>query len=329
MRDLPQRPVAVVGAPSSIGIRPYDSETEARHLDRAPAVLRDLGLVDRLSAEDLGDVSPAPYRDFRRPPRGVRNEREVLDYSRALADRVASALDAGCFPLVIGGDCSIVLGSLLGAGRRADRVALAYVDAHADFGTPQESLTGSAASMCLAMTVGRGDTPLASLAGPGPLVRSEDVVLIGRRDEGQTYYGHPALETSGILDLPWAAVAAERTDAITVAALGRLARSEVDGFWIHVDADVLDPRVMPAVDSPEPGGPDIDSLAALVGPLARHPKALGLQVTIYDPALDPYRSCAARLVTLLERILAVRSEETGERPRAGGVSPVRSSIRSS
>lgn len=90
-------------------------------------------------------------------------------------------------------------------------------------------------------------------------------------------------------------------------ALARIARPELDGFWIHVDADVLDPRVMPAVDSPEPGGPGIEELAALVRPLAQHPKALGMQLTIYDPSLDTDHACGARLVTLLERILASRS----------------------
>jgi arginase len=70
-----------------------------------------------------------------------------------------------------------------------------------------------------------------------------------------------------------------------------------------VDADVLDPLVMPAVDSPEPGGPGIDELAALVAPLVNHPRALGMEVTIYDPALDPDRSSAVRLVELLEKLL--------------------------
>ena len=93
-----------------------------------------------------------------------------------------------------------------------------------------------------------------------------------------------------------------------MAALQRLERPPLDGFWIHVDADVLDPRVMPAVDSPEPGGPDVDKLAALVAPLVRHPRALGLQLTIYDPALDADRSCARRLVAFLETVLANPSD---------------------
>ena len=76
----------------------------------------------------------------------------------------------------------------------------------------------------------------------------------------------------------------------------------------HLDADVLGARVMPAVDSPEPGGPDVEQVAALLAQIPRHPKALGLQLTIYDPALDPDGVCAGRLVTLLDKALAHASE---------------------
>jgi arginase len=300
--------IAIIGAASSIGIRPYDDEKEARHLDRAPAVLRELGIVERLGAEDVGDLTPAPYKDFSRPPDRVRNDADVEQYSRRLADRVAGCAGSGRFPLVLGGDCSIVLGTLLGASRTATRVGLAYVDAHADFATPQESRTGSAASMCLGLATGRGDSVLARLNGSTPLVRAEDVALLGRRDEGQTYYGHEALAASRMLDMPWSIISNRPLSDTIAATLARLGRAELDGFWVHVDADVLDAQVMPAVDSPEPDGPGIDELVALVAPLARHPRALGMQITIYDPALDRDRSCAARLVSFLEAVLADRSE---------------------
>lgn len=295
--------MTIVGAPSSIGIRPYDDGERARQLDRAPGVLRELGVVQRLGAADLGDVLPSAYRDFVRPPGGVRNETEVADYCRSLADPVDRALGNDRFALVLGGDCSIVLGCLLGVGRHAGRIGLAYVDGHADFGTPSESRTGSAASMCLAMAVGRGGSVLSRLAGSEPLVSPEDVVLIGRRDAGQAYYGHAALADSGILDLPDPVLAERGGEAVAHAALERLGRDDLAGFWIHVDADVINPIVMPAVDSPEPGGPDIAELAALVAPLVNHAGALGMELTIYDPALDEDRACGARLVAFLEAVL--------------------------
>ena len=297
------RPIAVVGAPSSIGIRPYD-EGGMRRLDLAPGVLRDKGITTRLGARDLGDVVPAPYRDFVRPPGRPRNEIDVAIYSRELAAKVRAGADDGSFVLVLGGDCSIVLGGLLGARRSGGvPVGLVYVDAHGDFATPEESATGSAASMCLALATGRGDTPLARLGGEAPLARPEDVVIVGRRDDAEPYYGQDALRASAILDLPHVAVRERGTAEVAQATLDRLTRPELGGFWIHVDADVLDPSVIPAVDSPEPNGLSLDELAELLTPLAHHPKAVGLEVTIYDPSLDPDRSSAARLVALLERVL--------------------------
>jgi arginase len=296
------RRIAVVGAPSSIGIKPYDDAT-ARQLDRAPHVLRSLSVVERLGAIDLGDVTPAAYRDFVRPSLGVRNEPEVAAYSAALGERVALAAKGGRFVVLLGGDCSVVLGSLLGARQAAGGpVGLAYIDAHADFATPEESLTGSAASMCLGLAVGRGNTPLARLGGDAPLVSDADVVLLGRRDEGQPY-GHAALAQSRVLDLPDAALSVRGFGAGAADALERLATPRLRGFWIHVDADVINPHEMPAVDSPEPGGPTPERLVELIAPLVRHPRALGLEVTIYDPKLDPARTCAGRLAALLETVL--------------------------
>jgi arginase len=299
-----RRSINVVGAPSSIGIRPYD-DGSPRRLDLAPSALREQGLVARLGARDLGDVLPPPYRDFARPAGRPRNEREVGKYSRSLARRVDEATDDGAFALVLGGDCSIVLGCLLGLrGQRSRPVGLGYIDAHADFGTPEESRTGSAASMCLGLAVGRGDTPLARLASGGPLVAGDNVALIGRRDDGEPWYGHDALRASPILDLRGESIRERGTDAVAVAALERLARPALDGFWIHVDMDVLDPAVLPAVDSPTPGGLTGDDLSRLLRPLAHHPQALGMEVTIYDPELDPSREGARRLADLLEQVLA-------------------------
>ena len=111
------RHLAVVGAPSSIGLRPHHETGAPQEVNRAPETLRDMRVVERLDATDLGDVLPPPYEDFERPPGKARNEAGVASYSRSIADRVAACLDDDRFPVVIGGDCSIVLGCLLGADR--------------------------------------------------------------------------------------------------------------------------------------------------------------------------------------------------------------------
>jgi len=304
MVTVMDRTIAIVGAPSSIGIRPYDDGV-ARHLDQAPEVLRGRGLVSRLRAMDLGDVFPPPYQDFVRPPNRARNERQVVEYSRALANRVAAATSAGRVALVLGGDCSVILGSLLGARRTAGGpIGLVYVDAHADFATPEESRTGSVASMGLALSTGRGDSPLARLAGRTPIVDANHVALVGRRDQADEWYGHAALAASPILDLPDSILLSEDSDPLAENVLRQVAPPEVRGFWIQLDADVLNPAVMPAVDSPLAGGPMPDELVRFLTPLVRHPKALGLSLTIYDPALDAERTGAWQLVNLLESLLA-------------------------
>jgi arginase len=153
---------------------------------------------------------------------------------------------------------------------------------------------------------------LARLSGDEPLVQGKDVVLIGRRDAAEPWYGHAALATSPILDIPGAALSDRGASDVAAATLERLtspgSSEEPRGFWIHLDADVINPTIMPAVDSPEPGGPTIEELVDLLTPLVRHPRALGLELTIYDPGLDPDRSCATQLVSLLENVLlGVRS----------------------
>ncbi len=138
------------------------------------------------------------------------------------------------------------------------------------------------------------------------------VALIGRRDAADAWYGHAALAASPILDLPDIEWRSRTPGALAAAALDRVVSTDVRGFWIHLDVDVLNPAVMPAVDSPEPGGPMPEELLGVLTPLVRHPHARGLDVTIYDPALDPDRSSARRLVQLLETLLA---QERSQRPR--------------
>ena len=296
--------LALIGAPSSIGIRPYD-DGRTRALDRAPAVLREQGIVGRLRAVDHGDVLPPPYRDFVRPPGRARNEDAVIAYSRALGDRIAAVGRDGRFTVVLGGDCSTILGCLLGARHLAHGpVGLAYVDGHADFATPEESRTGSVASMCLGLAVGRGATPLARLSGDAPLVEARHVALVGRRDEADSWYGHAALAQLPILDIRGVELPVRRPAEISASVLSQIAPAGVRGFWIHLDADVLDASVMPAVDSPAPGGPLPAALVTLLAPLVQHPLARGLSLTIYDPGLDPDRACARVLVDLLSDLLA-------------------------
>src|SRR5207245_222036 len=107
------------------------------------------------------------------------------------------------------------------------------------------------------LAVGRGETSLARLAGNEPLVHAKDVVLIGRRDVAQPWYGHAALAASSILDIPGDVIRDRGAPGVAETALLALTSTkssvQTRGFWIHLDVDVINPVDMPAVDSPEAG----------------------------------------------------------------------------
>lgn len=240
----------------------------------------------------------------------MRNEEDVVRYSRELSERVAAAARDGSFVVMLGGDCSIMLGALLGLRLATGEPAgVVYIDAHADFGTLDESPSGSACSMNLALAIGRTAGPLAPLVGEQPLVRGERVVHVGRRDDGEPEYGAASLAEFGILDLPQSIIDAQGPDAVARQALARVSRAP-GGFWVHFDVDSLDPELMPAVDSPLPEGLRFETAAALLGRLVSHPAARGLQVTIYDPSIDPSGDGASLIVELLERVLELRAGNT-------------------
>ncbi|MCK2221856.1 arginase family protein [Actinomadura sp. ATCC 31491] len=283
------RPTAVLDAPSNLGLRPLAPDT-VPGCYKAPWALRDTGLLERIGAADAGALVPPRYVATWEPGDGVRNGPAIASYARALADRVTKLRADGAFPVLLGGDCSILLGPAL-ALRHAGRYGLAYLDAHADFRHLGNSPhVGAAAGEAVALVTGRGDDYLTDLDGLRPYVRDEDVILLGVRDEEDLR----DVEGSGLAYVPGDRLV---RDAERAAEL--LAREELDGFWIHLDADVLDPSVLPAVDSPAPGGLQPDELVQLVRGLVRLPGAAGLQVTIFDPDLDESGEQAALLADVL------------------------------
>lgn len=300
------RSLVLIDAPSNLGLRaPVPGAVPGCH--KLAGALREQGLLRRLGARE-GGVVVAPRYDPGdwRPGDGVFHADRIAAYSRRLADRLEQHVRAGEFPVVLGGDCSIALGTAL-ALRRIGRFGLAYFDGHDDFRHPGNAPAGvgAAGGEDVALVTGRGQRDLTDLEGLGPSLADEDVWLLGLRDPAnEPDSAQPELDRLGI---GYAAVADVRRDgpqAVARAALARLADHELDGFWLHIDADVLDPSVMPAVDSPDPGGLTLDELRALLGPLARSPRCAGFQLTIYDPDLDPDGRCAALLADLVVDTLA-------------------------
>lgn len=274
--------ITVLDAPSNLGLRPGPGG-RISGVDRLAATVRAAGLLDRLrdagvgSVTDGGVVEAAAYDLGDWKVGEPFNARRIEEFTIRLADRLVSirpsAYSAGR-TVVLGGDCSILLGPLLALKRRGTP-GLVFIDAHSDF---RHQNVDAAAGEELAIATGRGGHFLTDLEGRGPLLRDEDVVMIGVREPD---------------DVPFrqATTAAEALEYLTT-----------DDIWVHVDADILDPSYLPAVDSPEPGGLSPDELVAILRPLLADERVRGMDLCIYDPALDsPELPGATLLADILGR----------------------------
>ncbi|MFE0192080.1 arginase family protein [Streptomyces sp. NPDC059008] len=299
------RRTVVIDAPSNLGLRPPAPGT-VPGCHKLAGALREQGLLRRLGALEGGVVVPPRYDlgDWREGEDGDFNAAAIAAYTVKLAARVEGHVRGGDFPVVLGGDCSILLGAVLGL-RRLGRYGVAYLDGHGDFRHPGNVALsgplGAAAGEGVAQITGRGQADLTDIDGLRPYVRDEDVSLLGIRDADED---QEELAGLGISHTPVGEIRRRGAAAVAREALAHLQKPPLDGFWIHLDADVLDPSVMPAVDSPDPGGLLTGELAELLGPLAASPRCAGINVTIYDPDRDPEGTGAALLTGLLEGVFA-------------------------
>lgn len=275
---MPPLSYAILAAPSTLGL-----STDG--VERLPDRLLDLDLAERIHARRAGRLAVPPKTSVRDPATGILNAEAIAAWSPELADAVESVLDAGEFPVVLGGDCTIMLGSML-AFRRRGRYGLFFIDGNADFFQPEAEPNGEGASMDLALVTGHGPSLLTDIEGLGPLVRAEDAVAFAFRDhEDQQEYGSQPLPGElKTIDLP--ALRAMGIEAAAREAVEHLTRAELDGFFIHVDADCLDDGIMPAVDFRVPGGLSWDELGTTLRIALASGKAVGIEVAIYNPRLD-------------------------------------------
>jgi arginase len=258
--------------------------------------------MSELRAEYGGRISPLSYSPARDKLTLLLNPDSIRAFSLQLADTIAFVLHKKRFPLVLGGDCSILIGNLL-ALRRLGTYGLFFIDGHADFYQPEVSPTGEVADMDLAIVSGRGPNVLTNIDGLKPLVRDQDIVVFGYRDAEQAAsYGSQDVRDTNmhVFDLP----SVRKFDTIAPAAsqaVDILANNELlDGFWIHLDVDVLDDSVMPAVDYRlGSGGLSFSELSVLLKILVASDRAVGMDITIFNPLLDFDGSITRRFVSSL------------------------------
>jgi arginase len=289
---------AIIDAPSILGLRP----TGVQYL---PEALKAAGLMKKLKAEYEGRVLSLPYNPQRDKSTLLLNPDTIRAFSLQLAAKVISVLHKKQFPIVLGGDCSILIGTLLAlrqmgsSSRSGDRYGLFFIDGHADFYQPEASLTGEVADMDLAIVSGRGPDILTDIEGLKPLVLDQDVVVFGYRDREQaaSYGSQDVYETKmHVFDLQKV-----HTLGITHAAslaIEKLMKDDLAGFWIHLDVDVLDDAIMPAVDYRlDGGGLSFSDLSELLKIILGSGCAVGMNITIFNPLLDVDGSITRRFVS--------------------------------
>ena len=288
-----------------IGIgSPLDCSGSGRGEGDAPAALRRAGLFDLLGADDLGDVHGPITERTRDAASGVLALAQVRAAIRAVRDAVDDAYGRAALPLVVGGDCSFAIGALAGARRHHPRVAACFLDGHADCYDGESSPTGEVADMDIGIVCGIGPGALRALDGaPDPLVRPEDCVVIGNRfDPADAAADERELAPALLQQISGPQL--RRGDAAAIAAaIGERLATQAGAIWLHIDCDVLDEDVMPAVTYAQPDGASWDDLEALVGGLAGRPELIGVSLADYVPAKDPGGELAARLAGLVARAL--------------------------
>src|SRR5688572_2339242 len=294
------RRIVVLDAPTNLGLRP-PTATSVPGCYKAPGALRDHRLINRLKARDAGCLTPPRYDpgDWR-PGDGVAHAADIARYSVQLADRIGAIIAAGEFPLVLGGDCSVLLGAAVLTGRLDGRYGLVFVDGHSDFRHPgNASYVGAAAGEDLALVTGRGQPDLTGIEGRRPYFRDVDVAVLGIRPQDEYRI---ELQAAGIA---YRAVPELRSDgAARSAQWARQVLQDCDGYWVHIDVDVLDPAVMPAVDAPDAGGIAYAELELLLAGLVNTSRCLGVELTVFDPDYDPDGQYAGELVEMLVTGLA-------------------------
>lgn len=290
--------VIVLDAPSNLGLRPPE-EGSIPGCYKLPWALRDRGLLEALRAGDGGSLAPPRYRSQWKPGDGDRNAEGIASYSVQLANRLQDMVGEWRKVLVLGGDCSILIGNML-ALKRLGRYGLVFMDAHSDFRHPGNAAAiGAAAGEDLAIVTGRGDARLVNLEGHQPYVQDEDVHVVGVRG-GDPYLGE--LAAIGIRVTTSQELAETCVEEVARNVIATTTRHTA-GFWIHLDIDVVDAAEMPAVDCPEPQGPSFALISTLLRELLASPGCAGMELTIYDPDLDPAGVCADRIVECLAQVL--------------------------
>jgi arginase len=278
---------------------PFNGDGTRPEIENPAAAFREAGLT-RLKIHsgdtllDYGDLLIPSFDGHRDPSTKILNLNAWKEISRHTAKKLLSVQEEADFVIILGGDCSVLLG-IFGAFRLADkRVGLVILDGHTDYREPSSSPSGEPADLELAILTGKGPSELTGLFGLPPLLQSADVVVYGYREPD-------LIADSNILHYDHQVFRETSADILAIQALSLL--DHVDRLWFHLDVDVLDPSLMP-VCFPEPDGLCIDEVLAFLSTSMGSKRFMGMSVSCYHPSLDSNLEAASRIVGMLGSALS-------------------------
>ncbi|MBX6350203.1 MAG: arginase, partial [Clostridia bacterium] len=234
----------------------------------------------------------------------VKYVEEIAEVCEELARQVARALGEGRTPLVLGGDHSIAIGTLAGHALAGSEVGVVWIDAHADFNTPETSPSGNVHGMPLAAAAGLGDRRLVDLSAPGPHVRPERVAIVGARsvDPGE----RELLRRTGVLVRTMKEIDERGMASAVREAVERASDGGRLGVHVSFDLDALDPMVAPGVGTPVPGGLSYREAHLAMELLAESGLVRSWEFVEVNPILDLGNRTAQTAVELIQSALGKR-----------------------
>lgn len=277
-----------------------------RGVDMGPSAIRIAGLHARLTElghkiTDEGDLDIRNMEEIRVGDSRARYLREIARASAILSARVAKIMAGGSFPLILGGDHAIAVGTVSGISRycrrKRKKAGLLWIDAHGDINTPATTPSGNVHGMPLAALLGLGPKELTRIGGPSPQIDPAHVVLIGIRslDEGEKLH----LKQTGVQVFTMADIDRQGIHRVMKKALAR-AGAGTDFVHVSFDLDAVDPTVAPGVGTPVKGGLDYREAHQIMEAIAEARMMTSLEIVEANPILDEKNTSADFAVELVQ-----------------------------
>ena len=274
--------IVLIEAPTNLGLKEPSPGVEPG-VKFLPAALEKAGFSKSIGAREQLHVEPPPYSMQLDKASKVRNADAIMGYSKKLAAAIKGVIELNKIPLVIGGDCSVMIGAGV-ALKQKGNFGLFHLDGHTDYMWPEFSQTGGAAGMGLALVAGVGHEKLTNVDGLKPYIKEENIFCVGNREYDDEYVALSLKSDMRYIDLD--GIRKQGIETITNDFLQMVIEKKLDGFWIHFDVDALNDEIMPCVDSRTEDGLWYDELKKMLILLIQSPYFTGMEITILDPTLD-------------------------------------------